>query len=176
MQETDNFVSVLPPFISANLTIFKQFTTYILCISCVLRTGTEDCCTAFYHQIKNSFSYHEPSPERPLYNHQLCSTLRDWYVFFCSFFHTDVFAVMLWETNHGLILVPGYRQEGAASCAAQNQYFESLPFESWEQLGHNKDKSPCLHVAGICLQLPDHHLCSALDQPTEHLIQEALLS
>lgn len=104
----------LPPFISANLTIFKQFTTYSLCISCVLRTVTEDCCTAFYHQIKNSFSYHELSPERPLYNHQLCSTVRDWDVFFCSFFHTDLFAVMLWEINHGLILVPGYRQEGAA--------------------------------------------------------------
>jgi len=40
VQETDNFVSVLPPFISANSATFKLFTMYALCIGCVLGTVT----------------------------------------------------------------------------------------------------------------------------------------
>lgn len=65
-------------------------------------------------------------------------------MFFCSLFHTYLFARILWETKQELFLLLGCRQKGAAHCVARKQDFESLTFESREGPRHYGDKSPCL--------------------------------
>lgn len=88
-------------------------------------------------------------------------------MFFCSLFHTHLFAITFWGTKYELFLLLRCQQEGAARCVAQ--HFGLLTCESREPKALQRQK---------LLSKNSMHDCSCLSilLAAEHSIQEELLS
>lgn len=164
MQETDDSIG----FTSLQLSKFSPLgcVPWTLGSSCV--SGWH-CCTAFYHQIKNSVSYQEP-PQQPRYQHKPWSTLTDQSCrnvflqpFSYSFICNNVLGNQVWTIF--IARMPARRSSSLCSSALWIAHV-------WKQ------REPKALQRQKLLSKNPMHDCSCLSilLATEHRIQEELLS